>query len=394
MSAQGSSRGSVPLTLQLALLGVGTFLVGTNGFVIVGLLPAIAEGLGTTPAGVTISITVYAGVVAVLAPTVATFLAGVDRILLVSIGMLLVGTGAALTAIATDLPLFIVGRAFAGLGGAAIVPTVVAAGSAMVPAARRGRAIAIVMLGFTLSTALGSPLGTAVAEWGGWRLPLAGIAVLGVLSAVVVRVFVRNVPIAPRLSLRRRASVLGEPRILLALLSTVFTIAGFNLVYILSSEFTGDATGGSGSLLALLLLLYGVGGILGNQLGGRLGDRWGTRVVASLMMAIHLVALAVMPYLAPWFVPLAVVFVIWGLAAFGTGIPVQGRLVTVDPERAAVAISWYSTAVYIGIALAPVFGQLALGVVGPRELPHAAAICVVIAAVLFQLGYVVGGRRK
>lgn len=383
-----------PVTLRLALLSVGTFLVGTNGFVIAGLLPDIAEGLHTTPNGVGLSITVYAAVVAVLAPTVATVLARVPRVPLVVTGMLLTGAGTAITALADDLPVFIVGRAIAGAGGAAIVPTAVAAAAAMVPAARRGRAIAIVTLGFTFSTAIGSPAGTAIAHVGGWRLPLAAVAVLSVASALVVALVVRGIPLSEPMSLARRASVLGDPRILVTLLSTVGTIVAFNVAYIYSSTYTGQATGGSGALLAGLLLLYGLGGIVGNQLAGRLTDRYGNRVVGSILMAIHLVALAVMPLAEPSYLALGVVFTFWGIAAFGTGIAVQDRLAAIDPTRATVSISWYSTAVYVGIAIAPVVGGAALSWWGASQVPHAAALAVIGAALLFQLGYLRGTRTQ
>ena len=392
MSEPRAPRGAAPVTVQLVLLSLGSFLVGTNGFIIAGLLPDIAEGLDVGTSGVALSITVYAAVVAVLAPTVATVFSRVSRTTLIVAGMLLVGVGTALTAFAGDLGVFIAGRALAGVGGAAIIPTATAAAASMVPITRRGRAIAIVTLGFTLSTTIGSPLGTAIAHVGGWRLPLAGVALLAAASALVVGVFVRGVPIAPPMSLRRRLAVLAEPRILVTLLSTAFTVAGFNGAYIYSSLFTTEATGGSGVALAGLLLMFGVGGILGNQVAGRFTDRFGNRVVASILMGINLTALTVMPLVEPWYGALVAVFVVWGVAAFGTGIPVQHRLVAIDPDRSAVALSWYSTAVYIGIAFAPLVGGVALEVAGPSEVPHAAALSVLLAFVLFQSGFL--GRRR
>lgn len=389
MSDPRPARGSAPARLQLALLSVATFLVGTNGFIIAGLLPDIAAGLNVGTSGVGVSITVYAAVVAVLAPTFATVLAHIPRTAMIAGGLLLFGMGTALTAVAGDLSLFIVGRGLAGVGGAAIVPTAVAIASAMAPVGRRGWAIAIVMLGFTFSTAVGAPLGTAIAYVGGWRLPLAGVAVLALVAAGVLALVLRGVPPEASLSFVRRISVLADPRIVLVLLSTVFTIAGFNVAYIYSSAFTRDATGGSGALLAVLLLLYGVGGIVGNQLAGGLTDRHGDRVIGSILIAVHLVALAAMPLAERSFLALAVVFPVWGLAAFGTGVAVQHRLAAVGADRAAVAVSWYSTAVYVGIAIAPLIGGAALDRVGASVVPLAAAALVLIAGVFFLVGHLV-----
>lgn len=380
------------VALRLALLSAATFLVGTNGFVIAGLLPDIAHGLGATANGVALTITVYAAVVAVLAPTVATFLARVPRTALVAGGLVVTGVGTAMTALAGDLAVFAAGRAVAGVGGAAIVPTAVATAASIVPVARRARAIAVVMLGFTLATALGSPLGTAVAHVGGWRVPLVAVAALAVACAAAVVLVVRGVPLPSPVPLARRASVLAVPAVLLSLGSTVLTITAFNIAYIFSSTFTSAATGGSGALLAGLLLAFGLGGVLGNQLAGRLADRYGNRVVATVLMAVHLVALTVMPLATGSYVALVVVFLAWGVAAFGTGIAVQDRLAEADPARAAVSLSWYSTGVYVGIALAPVVGGAALSAWGAAHVPHAAALAVLGAALLFQLGFL--ARRR
>jgi DHA1 family inner membrane transport protein len=381
--------GSAPVGLQLALLSFASFLVGTNGFIIAGLLPDIGAGLGADPSDVGLSITAYAAVVAVLAPTFATVLAAVPRTLMIAGGLVLFAVGTACTAVAGDLTVFIVGRGLAGVGGAAIVPTSVAVASAIVPAGRRGWAIAMVMLGFTLSTAVGAPLGTAVGHLADWRLPLAAVALLALVAAGVVAIVMRGIPLGAPVPFARRVSVLGEPRILLALVSTIFTIAGFNIAYIFSSTFTRDATGGSGALLAVLLLVYGVGGIVGNQLAGRLTDSRGSRPIGGILIAVHFAALAVMPLAEPSFAALAVVFLVWGIAAFGTGVAVQHRLVAVGADRSAVAVSWYSTAVYVGIAIAPLIGGAALDLVGPSEVPHAAALAVLFAAVFFHLGYLV-----
>jgi DHA1 family inner membrane transport protein len=386
--------GSAPVGLRLALLGFATFLVGTNGFIIAGLLPDIGAGLAAESSDVGLSITAYAAVVAVLAPTFATVLAAVPRTVMIAGGLVLFAAGTACTAVAGDLTLFIVGRGIAGVGGAAIVPTVVAVASTLVPAGRRGWAIAMVMLGFTLSTAVGAPLGTAVGHFSDWRLPLAAVALLALLTAVIVPFVMRGIPLGAPVSFARRVSVLGDPRILLALLSTVFTIAGFNIAYIFSSTFTRDATGGSGVLLAVLLLLYGVGGVVGNQVAGRLTDSRGNRPVGGILIAVHVAALAVMPFAEPSFAALAAVFLVWGVAAFGTGVAVQHRLVAVGADRAAVAVSWYATAGYVGIAIAPPVGGAALDWVGASAVPYAAALAVLIAAVFFHLGYVVRGSRR
>jgi len=72
---------------------------------------------------------------------------------------------------------------------------------------------------------------------------------------------------------------------------------------------------------------------------------------------------------------------------------VQHRLVHVEPENAALALSWYSTAMYVGIAIAPPIGALALAAGGAVAVPLAGAVVTVAALALFLVGYLARSPR-
>jgi DHA1 family inner membrane transport protein len=377
---------------RLAILAAGLFVVGTNAFVIAGLLPSIARSLGVNASDVSYSITYYSVVVAVVAPAVSIVFPRVSRTTLMAVGLVLVGLGTVLAASAPDLLLFTLGRIIAAFGGAALVPAATAAAAMLASAERRGRAIAFVAVGFTAAAAFGAPLGTAVAAVGGWRLPLFALAALAVVVAAAIALLVRRVPIGEPVSVRRRFATLANPRLALALLATLFVVSGFNAVYIFSSSVVRAATGGSGTLLAVLLLVFGVAGIAGNIIGGRLTDRLGNRTVGTVFLGIQIVALALLPVVATSLVATAVLFAIWGLSANAALLPVQHRLIEVDPATSGIALSWYSTAMYAGIALAPPLGASAVQLGGGELVPVFGAVAVILSLVAFQLGWVRRGR--
>lgn len=377
-------RGVYP---RLGILAFGLFLVGTNAFVIAGLLPSIARTLAVPASDVSYSISFYAIVVAVAAPLVSTVTPRMSRTTLMTIGLGLIAVGTAIAALAGTIELFTAGRVVAALGGAALVPAATAAAATMVPPERRGRAIAFVAIGFTLASAVGSPLGTAIGAIGGWQLPLFGVAGLAALLAVVVASVVRGVPIGAAVPLAHRFALLRDRRVLMALLATLFLTAGFNVVYIFSSEITSAGTGGAGGLLAILLLLYGVGGIVGNLAAGFITDRLGNRLTAGIFLAAQVLILVALRFAAADFVVTAAVFLVWGVVSFAAVPPIQHRLVTLDPATSALALSWYTTAMYVGIATAPPLGSLALATGGPGFVPLAGAIAAAVAFLALQLGY-------
>ncbi|MEV8214460.1 MFS transporter [Leifsonia sp. NPDC077715] len=379
-----SYRKTLPALLVLAL---GLFVVGTNAFVIAGLLPRVAAGLGATATQVSWSITSYSLVVAVAAPAVSILLPRVPRATLMAAGLAVFALGTAVSALAPDLTVFIAGRTFSGLGGAALVPTATAAAASLARPEKRGQALAIVGAGFTLATAVGSPLGTALGGMAGWRFALWCIVGIAAVLVVAIPLVVRDVPVPPAVTLKRRLAPLADLRIVAPLGTTLLMIAGFNIVYIFSAAVTHASTGGSGTLLAVLLLAYGVAGIAGNAIAGPLTDRFGSRPVALTALGAQALTLVVLAFSEASFVATIVVFAVWGVAAFAIAIPVQHRLVHVDPGSAALALSWYSTAMYVGIAIAPPIGTLALAAGGAVAVPLAGAVVTVAALAVFLLGY-------
>jgi predicted MFS family arabinose efflux permease len=375
----------------VAVLAAALFVVATNGFVIAGLLPHIAKTVGSTVTDVGYAITVYAAVVAVAAPAASILFSRTSRTTLMTLGLVLVSLGTIVAALSPDLGFFIGGRVIAALGGAAVVPVATASAAALAPPEHRGRAIGLVVVGFTASTAFGAPIGTALASLGGWRVPLLGLAGLALVVAAVVALVVRRVPIDAAVSLGRRFAALGNRRLVLALLTTVFVVAGFNVVYIFSSSVVHDATTGDGSLLAVLLLVYGVAGLFGNALGGQLTDRIGARRVSAIFIGAMALVLAAMPLAAHTFVGAAIVFALWGFTASAALPAIQYRQITIDPAVSGVALSWNSTALYVGIAFAPILGAAALHLGGAVLLPLLGAATAVIALVLFQLSW--AGRQ-
>lgn len=377
--------------LRIGVIAAALFVVGTNAFVIAGVLPQIATGIGATAGAVSYSISWYAIIVAVLAPVVSVLFARASRAALMGAGMGLIAAGIALSAVAGDLAIFTAGRVVAALGGAALMPAAMAAAPTLVPPEQRGRALGVVGLGFMLATAVGSPLGTALAALGSWRLALGILAALAAVLAVVVALLMRTVPTGSVPGLAARFAVLRDVRIGLALMTALLFTAAFNMVYIFSSAVTRGVTGGSGTALATLLLVFGVAGLVGNWLGGSLTDRIGARPTAITALAVVVVSLVALFAAEDSYVGTAVLFGVWGLATAAALVPIQHRLVDVDPAVAGVSLSWYSTAMYVGIAIAPVVGASVLPL-GAAWLDLLGAAAAAAALAVFALGYALPRR--
>jgi MFS transporter, DHA1 family, inner membrane transport protein len=359
-------------------MSAGLFLVGTNAFVIAGVLPDVAHTFGVETRQASYAVTWYAAVVATAAPAIGSFLSGTSRSVLVSAGMVLIAVGTLVTVVAPSLNGFVLGRVLAALGGAAFVPTVFATVPHMVAPHLRGRALAVLEIGFGASVAVGAPLGTAVAHLASWRVALLSIAVA---AAVAVSLLVRGLPSGERPSLSSSASLLIRPRLLLLIASNLWAVVAFNVVYVFSSVVAATVISGDGPRLGLLLAVCGFGALVGSVVSGPLSDSLGSTVsgLAALLVLVASVTGLTVQHSS------AVVLVSFfgvGAAAQAFVVPQQHRLFEVSPRLALVTSSWNSTALYGGIALAPVLGGLVIAR-GPVVLIALGAAAAVAALILF-----------
>jgi DHA1 family inner membrane transport protein len=216
---------------RLLTLALGTFAIGTDSFVMAGMLPQVGQSLGAGIEAAGQLITAYALAYALMTPVMATLTSHWPRRVVLVIGLAVFALGNALTAVATSLWPALAGRIVAGVGGAIYTPAASATAAAMVPADERGRALAIVMAGLSGATALGAPLGTLIGSVADWRATIWLVALLGVLAGAGVVAVLPALPGLARLALRERVAVLRDVRVVLTLCTTLLVLAGLYAVY-------------------------------------------------------------------------------------------------------------------------------------------------------------------
>ncbi|NUP02394.1 MAG: MFS transporter [Nonomuraea sp.] len=369
------SRGLAP-TLVLAL---GTFAVGTDAFVVAGFLPDLAASLHVTEGTAGQSVTVFAVAYAVLSPVLATVTARVPRRALLVTALVVLGLANLGSALAPSFPVLLVGRVVAAAGAAAYTPGAGAVAAALVRPELRGRALAVVVGGLTVATALGVPLGDLAGDRLGWRYALGIVAVACLAVAAGVAAIMPTLPGGPRVGLRTRLNVLRRPAVLTILPLTVLGMAASYTVYAYSVPAL-RAVGVRES--AGMLFLYGLGAVLGNLAAGYATDRWGARRVlpaAYLVMSVSLGALAWMAAAgAPSLVGLLVLG--WGASSWCQTPPQQHRLIAAAPGESPLVVSLNSSAIYAGIGAGTLLGGLTLPAGAALTFGVGAALAVVALA--------------
>jgi DHA1 family inner membrane transport protein len=165
--------------------------------------------------------------------------------------------------------------------------------ASMVPAERRGRALALVMMGIPVANVLGVPAATILGQQLGWRSAFAAVGVLSALTVVLILAFVPSTPGDPTASSRRELSALRHPQLWYAVGASGIGFGGLFALVSYIAPLTTEVGGLGEASVAVFLLVIGLGMVVGNVVAGRLVD-WS--VERSLRIGLVGLAAALLAY--------------------------------------------------------------------------------------------------
>lgn len=373
---------------RLLILAAGMFAIGTDSFVIAGILPQVAASFDVSVSLAGQMVTLYALSYALLSPVIAATLAHWPRkrLLLVGLGIFILGNF--LTAVAPSIGWALASRLIAGLGAAMYSPTATATAASLVPPEKRASALAVVIAGLSTATALGSPLGAFIGGQGDWRATMWFVTIVGIIAAVAVFAMLPRIAPLPATTLRQRLAPLNDRRVALTLLTTLVAYAGLFAVYTYIGVSFDRVTDGHPDVLPALLLLWGIGATVGNLAAGKLTDRFGSRRIIDGSLALAAIALASMPWATAHLWSAAVVVVVWSMCGWGLLVPQQHRLISLSPGAAPLLLGLNSASLYVGVAASGVIGAAGITLLDRHQLGLIGAALLVAALLLARL---VGG---
>ena len=382
MTTESSTSSRRRLNLALATLFLGTFVMGSAELLVVGVLNLVADDLRISIPTAGTLVTAYALGLVLAGPvlTALTIRVGKRSILLGSLALYVLGN--LVPVVSSSFALFTAARVFTGALQGLFVGVAFVTAMSIAPPGRAGRAISAVLAGFSVSAALGVPLGTLVGQALGWRGSFVAVAVLGALALVATLTLVPPVPGVGG-GAGNQARYAFAPRVLavLGLFVIVMTAQYSALTYIV--PFLQDVTDISGALISVFLLAYGVAIAVGTFGGGRFADRDAKRtpIFATTGVVVSLLGLYLF---GAWVVPVVLAMLAWGAFSFGMVPSIQYRVVELAGPGGALASSLPASAANAGIAIGSVAGGVAIG---NFSVSSAVLLGLIIAAVAVPLAW-------
>lgn len=378
--------------LAVLALAMGGFAIGTTEFVTMGLLPQIADGVDVSIPTSGHIISTYALGVVVGAPVLAFLGARLPRrgLLIALMAAFVIGNAA--SALASSYGLLTVARFVSGLPHGAYFGVASLVAANLAAPGRKGRAIAMVMLGLSVANVLGVPAATWMGQHLGWRSAYWAVAVLGLLTVTLIVLFVPSIPGDKEATGRRELSAFTRIQVWLTLLVGAIGFGGMFAVYSYIAPTLTGVGGLAESSVPVFLLAFGLGMTFGTWLAGELADWSVSRslLIGSAGMGLALGVFALVVPTGWWTLP-----VVFSISVLGSVLVVnlQIRLMEVAGDAQTLGAAMNHASLNVANALGAWLGGLVIAAGHGYRAPALVGVGLSIAGLLVLMLSAVLRRR-
>ncbi|UWF47213.1 MFS transporter [Pseudomonas sp. N3-W] len=342
----------------LGLFGLYTLELG-----VVGILPLIVERFGVTVAQAGLLMSLFAFIVAITGPFLVLVFSRFDRKKVLVGALLCFSLCSVLSAYAPNFSILMALRVVPAMLHPVFFSAAFAAAISLYPKERATHATTVAFIGTTLGLVFGVPITAWVAGRFSYEASILFCAVATLLAGLGLWLKLPRQASAPE-SFASQLSTLKKPAVWLAIFATILVFTTKFAVYSYAAEYLKNQTGLDGETISLLLVIFGVGGVVGNLLAGRAlgGHLVMTVVMFPILLSVAYLILSLFGS-ASLGSMIAIVFV-WGAIHTSGMVITQMWLTSSAPEAHSFATSLYVSAANGGIAIGAWIGGVFINAYG------------------------------
>lgn len=349
------------MPLGLLALALGGFGIGLTEFVILGLLPEVANDFGVSIPVAGYLVSGYALSVAVGGVLVTAMTASLKPKNVLCALMVLFILGNLISAVAETYTVMMAGRVVAALCHGAFFGIGAVLAADLVTPDRKARAISIMFAGLTIANVLGVPMGTFLGQEYGWRSTFWTITAIGVLALAGLILFVPQHAAEERRpgQLRRELSAFTSGQVWLSILITVFGFGAMFGAFTYIAPMLTEISDLPAASIPWMLVVFGAGLFTGNIIGGRAADANLDRSLLVLLTALTGVLLVFTATInSPW--GAGITLFLLGAVGFAAVPGMQMRVLSYAKEAPTLASGVNISAFNLGNAIGAYLGGVTI----------------------------------
>ena len=340
----------------LFFIALGLFGLYAVEFGVVGILPSIIRRYDITIAEAGWLVGLFALVVAVCGPVMVLWLSRFDRRKVLAGALLAFALCSLLSAWAPDFGVLMALRVPSALLHPVFFSVAFAAAVSLYPPERATHATAMAFVGTSMGLVLGVPLTAWIEARVSYEASFYFCAIVNLAAAAGVWLMLRPRQAVETGARSQPLAVLRKPALWLSIGMVVSVFGAMFSVYSYAAEYLARETGLDGAAISALLVVFGIGGVLGNLLAGRwLGrHRLGTVLGYPVALAVAYAVLEV--FGSASFAAMLPICLLWGAAHTSGLIVSQVWMASSAPEAPAFVTSLYVSAANLGVVFGSAVG--------------------------------------
>jgi DHA1 family arabinose polymer transporter-like MFS transporter len=376
---------------SLAPLALGGFGIGMTEFVMMGILPNVADGLAITIPQAGYLISAYAVGVVVGAPTLVSLTSHRPPRNVLVLFMLIFTLFNALSAFAPNFGTMLLFRFLAGLPHGAFFGVGAVVATRLADKGKVAAAVASMFTGLTLANVVGVPVGTWLGQHMSWRIVFLIVALIGLATIVMINKVIPHFDAVKGPGLAQDLRIFRKPNLWLALGITSIGTGGFFAWLSYIAPLLTEVTQFHPDAIPLFMIVVGIGMTVGVHLGGKLADTVPPlRAILFLLIAM-VILLCLNALLATSQTAMAILAFVVGATALALGPPIQVLLMENSREAEMLGSSLGQSGFNVGNAAGAFLGGIPLTLgysfVAPQWVAASLALCGVgLASWMMQHG--------
>lgn len=344
------------ITLSLVSLTMGGLSIGMTEFLMMGVLPDISHSLQVSIPQAGYLISIYALGVVIGAPLMAAIAGNHKPKQMLIALMLMVFVFNGMFAVAPGYGWLLAARFLAGLPHGAFFGIGAVVATKLAKPGREARSVALMFAGLTVANIIGVPLGTFISHNFSWRFSFGLVALFALMAIVSIRFWMPDVRMEKQGSFAASLGIFKKIDLWLVIAISAIGTGGFFSWISYIAPVVIHVSGFSSSLVALVMVIIGLGMAAGNFLGGRMADRFAPLKAIAILLLLMIVVLLGFLALIHFKLPTIFMAFVVGAVGFAVIAPMQILIIQVAQGAEMLASSTLQATSNFGNALGAFFG--------------------------------------
>ncbi|WP_292894631.1 MFS transporter [Nitratireductor sp.] len=370
------------MPFSVFVLAFGAFSLITTEFGIIGILPQLAEAFDVSISAAGWLLGGFALTIAITGPWMTLAFSRFDRKLSLSLVLAIFAGSNLLSLFCESFGWLLFFRILPAFFHPVFWSFAMAAASSTVAEEDSGKAVSVIFAGLSAGTVLGVPMVSFVSVSHGWQAGFILFAGLNSVALIALLLFVPSFAATRRLTFRTQIWVLKKLKLWWSLAVLFLIMASTFCIYSYFAEYLAVAGGMEGSMIGLMLFIFGAAGFLGTLAAGRFVDKHLNRLVTGFVLILCL-TFALIYGLAHVTPAVVALIIIWG-TVHSTGFLLGQQLVNGSASEAPeFANSLFISLGNAGLTVGTFIGGVTIAETGARTLPLASIVLLALTATVY-----------